>query len=319
MARWTTKKKRWFGVCAGVAALAGALVGWLFLSPSTAPAFLASLRSTSHDIAPANMAMAKVKKSINNSQKTAVAQHTLGDHALPSALNFSSPEDFRPNAHWFDAAERSADGKFASNHTPLRFDASCASYPQAKHATFEAAIAREVEFDPAQATPADVQVQELAQFWRIGDNFYKLAGTWERDQPATFRTQLFAATSADFEQGLRVMPLPEGLPAQTDVLTLGETMDREIERATAIGGTRGARLVQVFYPNSDGKASEVKLHNGRPMSWVFGHGRCQLREQGNAYCRCIAPDLHEKTHSHDQQSAGQPPSKQKETPYRVHD
>jgi hypothetical protein len=104
------------------------------------------------------------------------------------------------------------------------------------------------------------------------------------------------------------------------VLTLGEIMDRESDRAVAQGGTRGARFVQVFYPNASGQASEVKLHNGRPVSWVFGHGRCQLREQGDAYCRCI--DAHEHSHhnhSHDQQSAGQPATKPKETPYRVHD
>jgi hypothetical protein len=275
-----------------IAAISGiaAIAGFLWLSHANAGNRTEDALSTSKANTSALRAMAKVKQSIESNNQLAKSLKDNGDHELPSSLNFSSAEDYRQSAHWFD------------------------------HANFETAIAREVEFDPTQATPADVQLQELAQFWRLGDTFYKLAGTWERDQPATYRVKLFAASSADFENNLRVMPLPEELPAQTDAITLGEAIDREVERAVAAGGTRGARLAQVFYPSASGAQTlEVRLHNGRPVSWMFGHGRCQLREAGDAYCRCIAPDSNEKNHTHDQQSAGPSQKQAKEKQYRVHD
>jgi hypothetical protein len=305
-----------------IAAISGiaAIAGFLWLSHANAGNRTEDALSTSKANTSALRAMAKVKQSIESNNQLAKSLKDNGDHELPSSLNFSSAEDYRQSAHWFDHAERSRDDKFVARSTPLIFDASCKTYKESRHANFETAIAREVEFDPTQATPADVQLQELAQFWRLGDTFYKLAGTWERDQPATYRVKLFAASSADFENNLRVMPLPEELPAQTDAITLGEAIDREVERAVAAGGTRGARLAQVFYPSASGAQTlEVRLHNGRPVSWMFGHGRCQLREAGDAYCRCIAPDSNEKNHTHDQQSAGPSQKQAKEKQYRVHD
>jgi hypothetical protein len=322
MQNQNTRKRR---VCIAIsfvaaAALLGGFVAHQFLALKDQVASSKNNTSALSAQSPANLALNKVKNFIDNSNKSTGKLISLGDHEVPSALNFSSADDYRQSAHWFDNAERSSDGKFVATHTPLVFDASCKTYKESKHTSFEAAIVREVEFDPTQSTPIDMQVQELAQFWRIGETFYKLTGRWERDQPATYRVNLFSASNANFENDLRVLPLPEGLVVQTDVITLSDAMDREVDRAIAINGARGARLTQVFYPSASGtQALEVSLHNGRPVSWMFGHGRCQLREAGDAYCRCIPPDSAEKNHSHDQQPVGQPQKHTKENQYRVHD
>jgi hypothetical protein len=248
-------------------------------------------------------ALAKVRANANAPARARTIAHA--PHALPAALQFQSPRDFRLDAHWFDALPPNADGKFPTSNTPLQFDASCAGAPEARYATFESAIAREIGFDPTQTAPADVLVQDIAQFWQLGGNFYKMSGRWERDQPATYRVNLFSSTNANFAEPLRVLPLPEGVAPQIDIVTLDAALNREVSRAIEAGGTRGARLVQVFYPSADNHETlEVKLHNGRPVSWAFGHGRCQRRSDGDAYCRCIpasSRELQVAGHNHNNQ------------------
>lgn len=239
----------------------------------------------------ASRALAKVKAEASAPPKLVRAAHT---HTSKPELQFESPQDFRMEANWFKALSPNADGRFPTSNTPVKFDASCAGLRETSHTTLESAILKEAQFDPAQATPADALVQEIAQFWKLGDNYYKLAGRWERDQPATYRVHLFSAKNPDFSEPLRVMPLPEGLGAQVDLMTLGEALDREVTRAVGAGGERGARLTQVFYPSPSGNETyEVKLHNGQPVSWSFGHGRCQRKSDGDAYCRCVSSSARE--------------------------
>lgn len=319
MTQWTAKQRR-IARAGGAALLAlcafAAMVGYTTQS-ETKPT---SQQGTQNESSAAKLALSKVKAFIDNPKNLGAATKHAGDHEPHPALNFSSADDFRWSARWFDGAERSADGKFTANYTPLKFESACKSYSESSYTNLESAVARDAQFDPTQATPLDVQVQELSQFWRIGNTYFKLTGRWERDQPATFRVNLFSAASADFENNLRVMPLPEGLAVQTDVLSLSDSMERELERAIAIGGVRGARLTQVFYPSASGEEThEVKLHNGRPVSWSFGHGRCQLREQGDAYCRCLPQHINEKKPTSDQQSVDPPQKQTKENQNRVQD
>lgn len=239
----------------------------------------------------ASRALAKVKAEVSAPAKLLRATHK---HAERPELVFETPQDFRIEANWFKALSPNADGRFPTSSTPVKFDASCTGLREATHTTLESAILKEAQFDPAQATPADALVQEIAQFWKLADNYYKLAGRWERDQPATYRVHLFSAKNADFSEPLRVMPLPEGLGAQVDLMTLGEALDREVTRAVGAGGERGARLTQVFYPSPTGNETyEVKLHNGQPVSWSFGNGRCQRKSDGEAYCRCVSSSSRE--------------------------
>jgi hypothetical protein len=318
VAQWTAKQRR--RALTGGAALLTlcafvAVVG--YTTRSEAPT---SQQATQNESSAAKLALAKVKASVDNPRNRGTQTKHTGDHESHPALNFSSTDDFRWNARWFDGGERSTDGKFTANHTPLKFESTCKPYSESSYTNLESAVARDAQFDPTQVTPLDIQVQELSQFWRIGNTYFKLTGRWERDQPATFRANLFSAASADFENNLRVMPLPEGLAVQTDVLSLSESMEREVERSIAIGGIRGARLTQVFYPGASGQEThEVKLHNGRPVSWSFGHGRCQLREQGDAYCRCVPQHINEKKPTSDQPSVDPPQKQTKENQNRVQD
>jgi hypothetical protein len=259
-------------------------------------------RASSEDTAAAR-ALAKVSAQVRaqegeRANALAAPRMIHASHTLPPELQFQSPQDFQLESHWFDALPPNADGRFPTSSTPLKFDASCANTKEVAHATLEAAVLREASFDPAQSAPMDVLVQDIAQFWKLGDTYYKLAGRWERDQPPTYRVHLFSAKNAAFAEPLRVMPLPEGVSSQTDLSTLSAALDREVTRAVEAGGARGARLTQVFYPNAKGNEThEVQLHNGRPVSWAFGHGRCLRRQQGDAYCRCIANPSREGDHA----------------------
>lgn len=235
-------------------------------------------------------------------------------HTIPAALNFESAEDFRQQDHWFEAGARTPAnaGKFLPSNTPLVIEASCQGRKELQYRNLEDALAEEAEFDIKQATPSDALVTGLTQFWRIGATYYQMNGRWDRDQPPTYRVTQFSASSADFSQDLRVLPLPDGVAAQVDVLTLGTALDREAGRAVAADGesARGARLVQVFYPSSiNGETLDLRINNGRPVSWMFGNGRCQRRNNGDAYCRCLAPEAQD----------GHVVENKKEEKYRVRD
>jgi hypothetical protein len=295
---------RQIAVAAGAAAAIGAAT-WFGFSAWQSRADTATEKISTNEDNAAARALAKVSAQVRErdgastrTNPSAAPRMIHASHSLPAALQFESPQDFRLESHWFDPLPPNADGRFPTSSTPLKFDASCASVKETAHTTLEAAVLREAGFDPAQAAPMDVLVQDIAQFWKLGDTYYKLAGRWERDQPPTYRVHLFSAKNAAFAEPLRVMPLPEGLAPQTDLPTLSAALDREVTRAVEAGGARGARLTQVFYPNAKGNEThEVQLHNGRPVSWAFGHGRCLRRQQGDAYCRCIANPSREGDHA----------------------
>ncbi|MBL8516574.1 MAG: hypothetical protein JNM76_06365 [Betaproteobacteria bacterium] len=212
-------------------------------------------------------------------------------HDLPPSLATDAPNALKLANHWWTGAKPNADGKFEAKATPLDRAPQCVNHPLLRAATLEDAVKRSAGFDPAQATPVDAQIQDMAQFWRLGNTHYKLTGRWERDQPATFRVTLFSAREPDFTGTLRVLPLPEGLSNPTDAMSLGDAMDREVAKVEAAGGQRGARLVQAFHASADGKTThEVRTLNGQLVSWTFGDGRCQTLANGVASCRCQSED-----------------------------
>ena len=210
------------------------------------------------------------------------AAHT---HDVPLALRFRGDDDFKQNQHWFEAGQLQANGRFSASVTPLVLDQSCMSEARLQHASLEAAISQQLGFDVSQATPEDILVEDFAQFWQQDGRFFKLGGRWDRRMPAMYDVNYFSAAEAGFSLDVQNLPPPLALTGSLDIVSLGEYVDRVLLQAEQAGAVRGARLVQAR-PEAGGPAHDLKLNNGRPISWAFGTGRCQRRNSGSAFCKC---------------------------------
>jgi hypothetical protein len=218
-------------------------------------------------------------------------EHT---HEIPEALDFSSSTDFRQREHWYEAAELAADGRYLARATPLELDASCVQRKELAHPTLEAAVNAELGITLQDVTPDDVLVEEIAQFWQQEGFYYQLSGRWNKDMPAAYELNHFRSRSADFSADVEHLPLPVDAsgasPAGSiDVLSLGRYVDSVLALAQSQGASPGARLLHAL-PNAGDETFDLKLNNGRVVSWMFGSGRCQLRTTGAAYCRCVVSD-----------------------------
>jgi hypothetical protein len=218
-------------------------------------------------------------------------------HDMPLALRFQNDDDFKQNQHWFEAGQVLSSGNFLSSMTPLVLDQSCQSHSALQHASLEAAISDQLGFDVSQATPDDILVEDIAQFWTQNGRFFKLGGRWDRRLPAMYEVNHFSAADAAFSVDVQNLPAPMALTGKLDIVSLGEYVDRVLQAIASSGGVRGARLVHAR-PNADGPAHDLKLNNGKPISWAFGTGRCQRRNSGSAFCKCaVGPALAAIDHS----------------------
>ena len=221
-------------------------------------------------------------------------EHT---HDLPIALRFQSDDDFKQNQHWFEAGQILASGNFPASMTPLVLDQSCQSHSALRYASLEAAISDQLGFDVSQATPDDILVEDIAQFWTQNGRYFKLGGRWDRRLPALYEVNYFSAADAAFSLDVQNLPAPLALTGKLDIVSFGEYVDHVLQGIEISGGVRGARLVHA-QPNADGPAHDLKLNNGRPISWAFGTGRCQRRNSGSAFCKCaIGAELAALDHS----------------------
>jgi hypothetical protein len=213
-------------------------------------------------------------------------------HEMPEGLDFDSPNDFRQQAHWFEAPVRDAAGLFTKQNTAMQIDASCAGRAELKHSSLEDAVQASLGVDVREAAPDNILVEEIAQFWQAEGKFFQISGRWDRDMPARYAMHHFSADDAAFSSNVKHLPLPNTpqLAAPTtavDVQTLGEYFDELMLSLQKKGAQIGSRLVHAM-PDAGDEAQDLKLNNGRIVSWMFGHGRCQRRTTGDAYCRCVA-------------------------------
>jgi hypothetical protein len=209
-------------------------------------------------------------------------------HEFPAALEMPSQEDFQQPAHWMQAHFEHAPGMFAPRATAMQLDSSCAGHALSQFSSVEQALSQLAGFNPAQMTPDDVLIEELVQFWQREARFYVLGGRWDRNVPAQYRITFFSAADAQFSKDVVSLPAPHWPSELTamDIVSLGEYLDRVLQAEEAIGAKRGARLAHAL-PSVAQETHDIRLHNGLPVSWAFGDGRCQLRNSGIAHCRCL--------------------------------
>ena len=276
-----------------------ALFAWLLVSgPSISANKADAQENLSEDVAPTPpQASAQVQPEHAHS------------HEIPEELDFSSDTDFRQREHWYEPASVDAEGNYLERATPMQLDASCANRPELAHATLESAIQAELGLSLKQATPDDVLVEEIAQFWQHDGQYFQISGRWDKDIPASYRVNHFKSRTADFSSDVEHLQLPGDAngftpPDVFDVLTLGRYIDDVLAQAQQRGASPGARLVHLL-PSGGDETLDLKLNNGRVVSWMFGNGRCQLRTTGDAYCRCAA--------------VSHPPHTENKEPYRVID
>lgn len=256
-------------------------LAWLvFLSPK----FLSSRTTEKARTAPTPPASEAAKLETEQSE-----HHT---HEVPIALNFSNDTDFRQQQHWYDAAQLDAEGRYLPRATPIQLDQSCAHYKELNHRTLESAIQAELGLTLTVPTPDDVLIEEIAQFWQHDGFYFQISGRWDKDIPASYQANYFRSSSADFRSNVEHLPLPatatRPAPAGAlDVIALGKYIDDVLAQAQKLGAKPGARLIHAL-PSGGDDTQDLKLNNGRVVSWMFGPGRCQLRTTGDAYCRCVA-------------------------------
>jgi hypothetical protein len=282
--------------------LCAALIAWLFWTLLSADRQLPAAQSLNP---PASVAA--VPSEHVDSHAATTDEHT---HEVPEGLDFQSPDDFRQQAHWFEAPNLGADGLFPVKQTPMQIDASCAGRSELSHVSLEAALQANLGIDPREPTPDNVLVEEIAQFWQLSGQYFQISGRWDRDMPPRYVIHHFSASDPQFSENVKNLPLPsaqEFVAPQggLDLQSLGEYFERTIQDAKSAGASIGSRLVHAM-PSPGDEAQDLKLNNGRVVSWMFGHGRCQLRTTGDAYCRCVS------------KSEVQPKSTEQE-PFRVND
>jgi hypothetical protein len=231
-------------------------------------------------------------------------------HEAPEGLDFQSPDDFRQQAHWFETPNLGADGLFPIKQTPLQIDESCAGRTELSHASLEAALQANLGVDPREPAPDNILVEEIAQFWQLSGQYFQISGRWDRDMPPRYAIHHFSASDPQFSENVKNLPLPSAQEfvapqSDLDLQSLSEYFGRVITDAQSAGALIGSRLVHAM-PSPGDEAQDLKLNNGRVVSWMFGHGRCQLRTTGDAYCRCVS------------KSEVQPKSTEQE-PFRVND
>jgi hypothetical protein len=215
-------------------------------------------------------------------------------HVLSAALELIGPEYVELNNRWFDPptfvpSSTSAAGaqQFASTTTPLVIDPSCATRAEMRAPNLEASIRNAVGVDTTQAVPLDALVQQVSQFWQRDGWFYQLSARWDKDIPATYTLEHYRSQGADFSAVERISVNQAG---PMDAISMATRIDEGLANAEKQGAKRGARLVQLLLGGEEGDSlQDLKIHNGRPVAWMFGYGHCRLRNDGAAFCRCVDP------------------------------
>ncbi len=215
-------------------------------------------------------------------------------HALSPALELLGPEYVELNNRWFDppalvpsSAPAAYAQQFAGTTTPLVIDPSCAARAEMRAPNLEASIRSTVGVDTTQAVPLDALVQQVSQFWQRDGWFYQLSARWDKDIPATYTLEHYRSQGADFSAVERVNVIQAG---PMDAISMAARIDEALANAEKQGAKRGARLVQLLLGGEEGDSlQDLKIHNGRPVAWMFGYGHCRLRNDGAAFCRCVDP------------------------------
>jgi hypothetical protein len=212
--------------------------------------------------------------------------HASHTHDVSPALKLEGSQYATVAQHWFDAPALQSAQRFAASTTPLVADTSCAQRPEMAYPTLEAAITQSTGMDLTQTTPTDALVQQITQFWQQDDWYYQLSAQWDKDSPATYRLNFFRAKQSDFAQDVEHLPLEQS--EGVDIVSAGQRMDAQL--AQAAGAARGARVAHLLLSGAEGDAlQDLKLVNGRPLAWMFGHGHCRVLQSGQAQCVCIDP------------------------------
>jgi hypothetical protein len=209
-------------------------------------------------------------------------------HAVSPALQLEGPEYVEMHSRWFEAPTMATPKRFAATSTPLAVDPSCARRAEMQHPTLESSIRQSIGVDTTQAVPLDALAQQVSQFWQHDGWFYQLSATWEKDIPATYNLQHYRTRQADFRGAVERVPLANA--DLLDALSMAARIDETLAAAESRGAKRGARLVHLMLGGEEGDSlQDLKISNGKPVAWMFGHGHCRLRTDGAAHCRCIDP------------------------------
>jgi hypothetical protein len=207
-------------------------------------------------------------------------------HEVSPALKLEGNQYKQLTQYWFEAPVLQNAQQFAPSSTPLAVDQNCAQRPEVAHSTLEAAITTSTGIDLTQTTPTDALVQQLTQFWQQEGWYYQLSAQWDKDSPATYRLNFFRAKQSDFANDVERLPLEQS--EGVDIVAAGQRMDTQVAKVT--GQARGARVAHVLLNGAQGDAmQDLKLVNGQPMAWMFGHGHCRVTQAGQAQCVCIDP------------------------------
>jgi hypothetical protein len=225
-------------------------------------------------------------KHAEGSARRAEKKHHKHSHVISPTLQLEGAEYVEMQSRWFDAPTLATAQRFAATTTPLSVDPSCARRAEMQHPTLESAIRQSVGVDTTQAVPLDALAQQVSQFWQHDGWFYQMSATWEKDIPATYNLQHYRTQQADFQGAVERLPVT-GAEA-LDALGMASRIDTALASAELRGAKRGARLVHLSLGGEEGDSlQDLKIINGRPVAWMFGHGHCRLRSDGTAHCRCI--------------------------------
>jgi hypothetical protein len=274
-------QKRLVLIAIGAACLIALLIiaAWLLMSRATPDASL----QTAQAPAPAPSATAHVGHKHGG-------KHS---HAVSAALMLDGPQYLDPATRWFDPPSFTKANLFTASSTPLSVDASCAKRAEMQFPTLEAAVRKAAGVDTTQPIPLDAIAQQVSQFWQVDGWFYQVSAGWEKSIPPTYTLEYYRSPQADFQSGVERLNLANSV--DLDALALAERIDELVAEAESRGGKRGARMVQLLLGGgTDGNHSadsqqDLKIHNGRPIAWMFGYGHCRLRTDGQAFCKCINP------------------------------
>jgi hypothetical protein len=207
-------------------------------------------------------------------------------HDISAALRLEGPEYIDIATRWFDPPVITKANQFVATSTPLNVDASCTRRGEMQYASLETSIRKSAGVDTTQPIPLDAIAQQVSQFWQHDGWFYQISAGWEKDIPAMYNLEYYRTRQADFQSGVERLPLANS--TKLDALSMGERIDEIVAEAEAKGAKRGARMVQLLLGGSEGDSmQDLKIHNGRPVAWMFGYGHCRLRTDGKAYCKCV--------------------------------
>jgi hypothetical protein len=227
----------------------------------------------------------EVEQASANLTKPKTRKHS---HMVSTALQLAGPEYLEMRDRWFESPVMAGTQRFATTATPLSVDPSCARRAEMKHPTLESSIRSAIGVDTTQLIPLDALVQQVSQFWQHAGWYYQLSARWEKDIPATYTLEHYRTRQADFQGVVERLPMTNSEPM--DALAVAARIDETLVAAESRGAVRGARLVHLLIGGEEGDAlQDLKISNGRPIAWMFGHGHCRTKSDGTAFCRCVDP------------------------------